>query len=155
MFWQTLSRVRSEDSSEALVSVLALAGGRTLELAPQLTARVTSTILQNMARLRYLALSPSPDDASVPAAAVVLGALQARVAELAGELDAQQVPLLLWALATLECVPLPALLAAVDARLLAVQPSTLISRENGRFHSGPVFLKNTIPCRGVESFLQN
>ena len=38
-----------------------------------------------------LTYEPSPDHANLPAGAAVLGALQARVAEVLGELDAHQV----------------------------------------------------------------
>ncbi|KAJ1475972.1 hypothetical protein T484DRAFT_1826533 [Baffinella frigidus] len=129
VFWKAIAGVRispgRKDSREALVALVALAGGRTLELAPSLAARCTSIILFSMARLRYLALAPpsgSPLEAGHPAGAVVLGALQNRAAEVVGEFEAHNVGMLLWALATLECGPPATLLALLSARLLEVAP---------------------------------
>lgn len=103
VFWKAIAGVRispgRKDSREALVALVALAGGRTLELAPSLAARCTSIILFSMARLRYLALAPpsgSPLEAGHPAGAVVLGALQNRAAEVVGEFEAHNVGMLLW-----------------------------------------------------------
>jgi len=77
---------------------------------PQLTARDTTLALDALARLK------ATGGGAPPCPAVVVG-LAARAAQLAGALEASQLPLVLWALAVLRCLRSQAAVAAFDTAI--------------------------------------
>jgi hypothetical protein len=77
---------------------------------PQLTARDTTLALDALARLK------ATGGGAPPCPAVVVG-LAVRAAQLAGVLEASQLPLVLWALAVLRCLRSEAAVAAFDTAI--------------------------------------